>query len=97
MPVPLMCIVSQSHTVGLVCEKLSLGFLLGRLLRESIFTRQRMLFIQFTPKSVIIFFVFCGFSLFCHFLLVFNLLFVKINKSINKFKKNKKNKRIFQH
>ena len=23
----------------------------------------------------------CGFSLFCHFLLVFNLLFVKINKS----------------
>ena len=26
------------------------------------------------------FFAFCGFSFLCHFLLVFNLLFVKINK-----------------
>ena len=31
-------------------------------------------------------FVFCGFSFFCHFLLVFNLLFVKINKSIYIYK-----------
>ena len=69
MPVPLMCIVSQSHTVGLVCEKLSLGFLLGRLLRESIFTRQRMLFIQFTPKSVIIFLFFVVFLSFVTFYL----------------------------
>ena len=29
----------------------------------------------------VLFFCVCGFSFFCHFLLVFNLLFVKINKS----------------
>ena len=49
-----------------------------------------MLFIQFTPKSIflfcLIFFFFGGGggSLFCHFLIVFNLLFVEsINQSIN--------------
>ena len=133
MPVPLMCIVSQSHTVGHVCERLSLGFLLSWLLRKAIFTRQGKFFIQFTPKSI--FFLFC-FGFFCvfffsfvafylylillfaevtgsnpvealifffrlllsnclnwkiycddHFSLSFNLLFVKINRSMNKFKK----------
>ena len=45
-------VVSQSHTVGHVCEKLSLGFLLRRLLGKAIFTRQSMLFFQFTPKHI---------------------------------------------
>ena len=35
---------------------------------------------------VLLFFCVCGFSLFCHFLLVFNLLFVKIKKIKDKKK-----------
>ena len=40
-------------------------------------------------------FLFCSFSFFCHFLLVFNLLFVKINKKTPGclFKKNKNKKK----
>ena len=64
-------IVSQSHTVGHVCEKLSLGFLLGWLLRKAIFTRQSMSFIQFTPKSFFVLFCFVFF-----FLWFFSLLSV---------------------
>ena len=38
-------------------------------------------------------FLFCSFSFFCHFLLVFNLLFVKINKKTLGCLKKKKKKR----
>ena len=41
-------------------------------------------FLFFFWFFVFVSFLFCSFSFFCHFLLVFNLLFVKINKSIKK-------------
>ena len=81
IPVPLMCIVYQSHTVGLVCEKLSLGFLLGWLLRKAIFTRQSKFFIQFTPKSIFfVLFCFCFvvFFSFVAFYLYLILLFAEV-------------------
>ena len=41
-------------------------------------------------------FLFCSFSFFCHFLLVFNLLFVKINKkTLGCLKKKKKKELLF--
>ena len=41
-------------------------------------------FVVFFFCCFVFFVCVCGFSFFCHFLLVFNLLFVKINKSIFK-------------